>query len=295
MNFQLLAIALIFVLTSSQEQKNEKQKKDPTQACGRFFAKHKRVCEMDRNSNVTTEGQKIRKIVVGKSDRGLTDRETVIRAMLYLAKRTCSRVYFPPPCQMLSEYHNNGNKVSCHLEWSDFWDLSQFSNLILTIQPLHANLRIHNYYYQCQEFWRSVPSSFLIPPATYVLFLAKQFVQRWLHDRFSYVHLRFGGDNYNCDQSSSAILSRLSNLTSTLQLGGKGVHGPVSCGGWYCCGICVCVLYVCACVKGISLEYVHALSCYQRVRGCAGVVTMWKSFVDSYFNDALTHSAFLFP
>ena len=149
---------------------------------------------------------------------GLYDRYNIIHGLIRLANKTGSRVYIPPPCELLSREHNQNKNVGCWLKWSDFLDVSEFSNVLLTSKPPDSDLQIVNYYHECWSWFASGPTKpyLLLKPAPFVKSAATRFIRKWLPGPFSFVHLRLGNDHENCDQGQPAILKRLSGLRMKL-------------------------------------------------------------------------------
>ena len=156
--------------------------------------------------------------------QGLYDRYNIIHGLIRLANKTNSRVYFPPPCEMLGSQHNGGKSISCKLQWSDFLDMSKYANLLLTSKPSQQpDVMIYAYYKTCREWFLLGPAKpyELLVAAPAVRLAATQFIRKWLPGPFSYVHLRLGEDHQNCDQNQSAILNRLSDLSLKLEFRGQ--------------------------------------------------------------------------
>ena len=162
-----------------------------------------------------------------KVSGGLYDRYTIFRALAFLAKSTCSRFYFAPPCATLSNRHNHHKPTSCGLKWSDFLDVSKFADVLLASQPSTPDLTIHNYFKQCYQFTTTSIAVNLprapLPLAPPVMLEAKYFIKKRLSSHFIYVHLRLGEDAGTCDQSFPAITKRFSDLKSKLKMSGQHI------------------------------------------------------------------------
>ena len=153
---------------------------------------------------------------------GLYDRYFIFRGLIFLARSTRSRFYFPPPCATLSNNHNYNKSTSCDLKWSDFLDVSRFADVLLASQPSTPDLTIHNYFRQCYRF-TTRPIAVDLPLAPSITLEAKYFVKKRLSSHFIYVHLRLGEDTGTCDQSFPAITKRFSDLKSKLKMSGQHI------------------------------------------------------------------------
>ena len=195
-SFRLLALILSFSLIHSKDK------------CERFLESNKPHRSIYLN---TTQ------------KAGLYDRYNIIHGLLHLAKYTRSHVYIPPPCKLLNVQHNNNSGISCKLKWSDFLDVSEFSNVLLKSKPTRPDLSIRAYYRECLSWLSSGPAKAyeLLTAAPIVKVAAIRFIQKWLPGPFSFIHFRFGSHHENCDQSHRAILTRLSELRGKLKLAGK--------------------------------------------------------------------------